>query len=375
LKFLTVSILLLGPNLVAQENRLIVNADQGKEIVSRHIYGHFAEHLGRCIYEGFWVGEGSPIPNVRGIRTDVMSRYATYVRNTSGNRVYRIGCGSYGENFDWTEVLMRHEKARYMMQGLSYHYYTVFEDWGNKGSATEFDEYRWFGTLKKALEIEGLIDIHTSIMDRYDPKKRIGMIVDEWGNWFDVEPGTNVGFLYQQNTLRDAISAAVNLNIFNNHCDRITMANIAQTVNVLQAMILTQGEKMVLTPTYNVFEMYKVHQDATLLPVHITCPDYIYQDESIPALHASASIDDKDSLHISICNLDPNRGHMLTVDCRGASIQEVSGWVLTASDITAHNTFEQPDAVRPAAFTGFRTKKNTIILDVPPKAVIVLRVR
>ena len=189
---------------------------------------------------------------------DLYRRYSTYVRNFSDNRIYKIACGASDFDFRWTEVLMR-EAGRFM-DGLSLHYYTVPGDWSNKGSATEFDEREWFVTMKKTLVMDDLITRHSSIMDYYDPEKRVGLIVDEWGTWYDVEPGTNPGFLYQQNTLRDALVAGINLNIFNNHCDRVHMANLAQTVNVLQAMILTEGERMVLTPTYHVFYMYKVHQ-------------------------------------------------------------------------------------------------------------------
>ncbi len=494
-----------------QVNKLIVQADLGTEKISRYIYGHFAEHLGRCIYEGIWVGEDSPIPNTRGIRNDVvaalkkinipvlrwpggcfadtyhwmdgigskdqrptiinvhwggvtennhfgthefldlceqlgceayicgnvgsgtvqefaqwveyvtfdgkspmadlrhdngrdrpwqvkfwgigneswgcggnmraeyyadvMRRYATFCRNFGDNKVYRIACGSYGEDYHWTEVLMKDRRTREMMQGLSFHYYTVFENWGNKGSATNFDEYRWFGTLKTTLRMEELIQKHTIIMDRHDPEKKIGFIIDEWGDWFDVEPGTNPGFLYQQNTLRDGLVAAINLNIFNHYCDRVKMANIAQTINVLQAMILTKDEQMIVTPSYHVFDMYKVHQDAVLLPTDMQCVDYTYKDQSIPAVNVSASRDSSGRIHISLCNLDPNHVQELICEIRGISFSQVAGNILTAEKMTAHNTFEKPDVVKPVVFRNFRKTGNQLMINLPSKSIVVLELQ
>jgi alpha-N-arabinofuranosidase len=211
-------------------------------------------------------------------------------------------------------------------------------------------------------------------MDRYDPEKRVGLLVDEWGTWHDVEPGTNPGFLYQQNSLRDALVAGVTLNIFNAHCDRVVMANIAQTINVLQAMILTEGDQMVLTPTYHVFEMYKVHQDATLLPVDLNCASYEHGDESIPAINASASRDDSGEVHLSLCNLDPGRAANVSCELRGMSATGVTGRVLTAEAINAHNTFDRPDAVAPVAFDGATLSGNTLSLELPAKSVVVLEI-
>jgi alpha-N-arabinofuranosidase len=182
------------------------------------------------------------------------------------------------------------QASRYM-GGISMHYYTLPTGvWGQrKGSATEFGEDRWFSTLRQALRMEELISHHAAIMDQQDPRKRVGLVVDEWGTWYDVEPGTNPGFLFQQNTLRDALAAATTLNIFNNHCDRVRLANIAQMINVLQAMLLTDNEKMIVTPTYLVFEMYVPHHDARLIPSELQSQDYEFENSKIPAVNASAS--------------------------------------------------------------------------------------
>ena len=189
--------------------------------------------------------------------------------------IYKIASGANVEDYKWTEVMMR-EAAR-MMNGLSLHYYTVPNNWQNKGSATEFNEEVWFNTLQKTLKMDTLVTRHSEIMDKYDPRKRVGLLVDEWGSWYNVEPGTNPGFLFQQNSLRDALVAGINLNIFNNHADRVRMSNIAQMINVLQSVILTKEKEMVLTPTYYVFKMYKVHQEATMLPVEIKCNQYTWE--------------------------------------------------------------------------------------------------
>lgn len=202
----------------------------------------------------------------------------------------------------------------------------------------------------------------------------MGLIVDEWGTWYDVEPGTNPGFLYQQNTLRDALVAGINLNIFNNHCDRVKMANIAQTINVLQAVILTEGEKMLLTPTYHVFHMYQVHQDADLLSMTLENEEYRFGNEAIPQVSASASVDQDGKIHISICNLSHDSDVDIDCELRGATASKVSGTILTAQAMNAHNTFDSPENIKPAAFGGASLKDGRLSVQMPSKSVVVLTV-
>src|SRR5437763_1244488 len=249
---------------------------------------------------------------------------------------------------------MRH--AGRMIDGLDLHYYTVVGSWAHKGSATEFTEREWFTALQKALHVEDLITRHAAVMDQYDARKRVALVVGEWGLWHDVEPGTNPGFLYQQNTLRDALVAAVSLDIFNRHADRVRMANIAQTINVLQAMILTEGDRMVLTPTYHVFELYTVHHDAVLLPMTLegTEPRYELEGQSIPAVSGSASRDKEGRIHVTLTNLAPNRGRAVSGEITGAHVSRVSGRVLAAAAMNAHNSLGPPAAVQPAPFTRAR---------------------
>ena len=264
----------------ATVNKLLVNADAGKEIINRNIYGHFAEHLGRCIYEGIWVGQDSPIPNTRGIRTDIV------------------------------EAL---KKIKIPVLRWPGGYFA--------------DEYRW--------------------KDGIGPRqKRPTMVNTHWGKVTE-----------------------------NNHCDRVKMANIAQTVNVLQAMVLTKGEKMILTPTYHVFEMYTVHHDATLLPIELQCNDYKFGEKTIPALNASASQDKSGSIHISICNLDPKKDAELICELKGAKGRKVTGRILTDDDINAHNTFENPEFIKPAVFEGAKIKGDSLTVTLPAKSVVVLEIR
>ena len=488
-------------------NSLTTRNDLGEARISRHIYGHFAEHLGWCIYDGLWVGEESRIANKCGIRNDIIEalrriqipnlrwpggcfadnyhwmdgigprqkrpcmvnthwggvtennhfgthefmalceqlncepyicgnvgsgtvyemqqwveyvtcdvespmtdlrasngrqkpwkvkfwgignenwgcggsmraeyyadeyrRYATYCRDFSDNKLFRIACGPNSQDYRWTETLMKRIPAR-QMQGLALHYYTVPGPWHDKGSATDFTEEEWFLTLKKALFMEELIRKHSAIMDKHDPMKKVALIVDEWGTWYNAEPGTKPGFLFQQNSLRDALVAGITLNIFNNHCDRVRMTNIAQTVNVLQAMILTQGEKIILTPTYHVFEMYKVHQDAALLPIDLNCTNYDHGEEAIPAVSASASRNNEGKVHVSLCNLHPEQEMDVACALKGMDAGSVRGRVLTAGQMTAHNTFDQAEAVKPATFTGARIEKERVFVQLPPKSVVVL---
>src|SRR5690625_259628 len=491
-------------------NQVIINADVEQGAINKNIYGHFAEHLGRGIYEGIWVGENSSIPNTNGIRNDVLEalkninipvlrwpggcfadeyhwkdgvgpredrkrmvnthwggvvennhfgthefmmlcemletepyicgnvgsgtvqemsewveymtfdgespmanwrkengreepwklkyfgvgnenwgcggnmrpelyadlyrQYQTYVRNYGDNQIYRIAGGANVDDYNWTEVLMR--EAGHLMDGLSIHYYVHPGGWENKGSATEFTEEVWTTTMEKALHIEELIRRHGTIMDKYDPDKRIGMIIDEWGTWFDAEPGTNPGFLYQQNTIRDALVAGLSFNIFHEHSDRVQMANIAQTINVLQAMILTDGADMILTPTYHVFEMYKVHQDAQKLSVHAQATKAVKSgDKDLPQVSVSASKDKDGKVNISLCNLDHQAEATVQLDLRGIiNPINVSGRVLTSEKMNDRNTFENPEVVKPKAFEDFKVNDHELNITLPSKSVTVLTV-
>lgn len=262
------------------------------------------------------------------------------------------------------------------MDGLSLHYYTVSGWSGSKGSATNFstDDYYW--TLGKCREIEDVIKRHVAIMDKYDPQKRVGLIVDEWGTWWDEEPGTVPGHLFQQNTLRDAFVAALTLDIFHKYTDRIKMTNIAQIANVLQSMILTKDDKMVLTPTYHVFEMYKVHQDATYLPMDLQCERKIVRDDRIvPMVSATASRDKNGVIHISLSNVDLEESQDITLSLNDVQVQSVSGRILTAKNVDDYNSFEHPDVVSPKDFKGEKTTKNGLKINLPAKSIVVLEVK
>ncbi|MBI5831899.1 MAG: alpha-N-arabinofuranosidase [Armatimonadetes bacterium] len=486
-------------------NKLVVNADLGDVTISRHIQGHFAEHLGRCIYEGIWVGVDSPIPNTRGMRDDVLDalralkmpnvrwpggcfadtyhwmdgigrsidrpsmvnvhwggvtennhfgtheffdfcelvgtepyvcgnvgsgsvremaewveyitmpgaspmsdlrrdngraepwplkywavgnenwgcggnmrpeyyadlyrQYACFLRHFGGDKLYKVACGHTDE---WNRVLV--DRCHQHMDGISIHYYTSEGGWNKKGSATEFDEAGWFAMLRGGSLVEPFIRKTAGILDAYDPAGRIGIILDEWGSWYNVEPGTNPGFLYQQNTMRDALLAGLSLNIFNAWAKRLHMANIAQTINVLQAMILTEGGRMVRTPTYHVFEMYNVHQDATLVPISLDCAKYEMNGQSIAQVSASASRRADGVLHLTLCNLHHADSADLAIDLRGLAAQSVSGRILVGDRIQAHNTFDQPDQVVPVAFDGARLSSDGLLVQLPAASVVVLAI-
>jgi len=489
-----------------------LRADQPGPVVNPRIYGHFAEHLGRGIYEGVWVGPDSPIPNTRGIRNDVVAalkelsipvlrwpggcfadeyhwkdgigprekrpaminthwggvvednsfgthefmdlvellgtdayitgnvgsgtaqemmewveyltsdavspmanlrrqngrdkawrvpyfgignepwgcggnmrpeyyadefrKYNTFIKNYDRAKpIYRIAGGASDFNYTWTEVLM--ERVGRQMNAASLHYYTLpTGNWRTKGSATQFGEDQWFSTLSRTLKMDELITKHAAIMDKADPEKRIGLAIDEWGTWYDVEPGTEPGFLYQQSTMRDAVVAALNFHIFHRHADRVVMANIAQTINVLQAMILTDKEKLLRTPTYWVFEMFKVHQGGTSLPVELQSPDYIFGDQKIPAISASATrAPDGRTVHLSLVNANPHQPATITVTLAGVTPASVTGRVLTAPTMQAHNTFAAPDAVKPASFGGATLVAGALEIRLPAKSVAVLELK
>jgi alpha-N-arabinofuranosidase len=307
---------------------------------------------------------------------DLFKRYAIYARSYGNNPIFKIACGPNRDNYHWTEVMMQKtymkDNRRNQLQGLSLHYYTVPGDWPDRGSATTFNEKEWFITMKKAYFMDELVRKHSAIMDRYDPDRYVALVVDEWGTWYDVEPGTNPGFLYQQNTLRDALVAGIHLNIFNNYAERVRIANIAQTINVLQSVILTEGKGMILTPTYHVFDMYKVHQDAVKLPVFVECDDYNLLGSRIPALSASASIDGEDRIHISLCNTDPNTERKLNLELRGASPSQVSGQIINSKSMQDYNSFDKPDIVTIKEFRDVHISGSIINVTLPAKSVVTL---
>ena len=481
--------------------KILINLGLSKGTINKNIYGHFAEHLGRCIYQGLYVGKDSKIPNVNGMRTDVVEalkaikapvlrwpggcfadeyhwedgvgpqesrkrmvntnwggvvednsfgtheflelceqigcepyinanvgsgtvremaewveyvnsdgdstvvrrrwangrkdpwnvkfwgvgneswgcggnmrpefyadefrRYQTYCRQYGQNKLYKIACGPGEGDYRWTEVLMR--QAGGFMDALTLHHYTVPHSWEHKGSARNFGWEDYLLTLRGAFHMETLISNHLAIMDRYDPEHKVGLIVDEWGAWYDVEPGTNPGFLYQQNTMRDAMLAAITLDIFNSHCDRVVMANLAQTVNVLQAVILTEGDKMVLTPTYHVFDLYKAHQDArelecTVEAERVACPGDKDGETTLKMLTASAS--EKDGvITLTAANLNPDEPKDVAVTLYGGKPGRVTARILQG-EINQYNDFDG-SPLKVEAFADFEEKDGELILHLP----------
>jgi len=509
-KLFLIAFVLFQIVVASAQTSIVLETDSAKQIINRNIYGHFAEHLGRCIYGGFYVGDTSKIPNTNGVRNDIMGalkklkipnlrwpggcfadtyhwkdgigpknkrptivnkwwggvtednsfgthdflsmcelldaepylsgnvgsgtvqeladwvqyvnfdgkspmsdlrrtngrekpwkvkfwgigneawgcggnmtaeyyaneyrKYATFIsdwENTGG--LMRIASGASDADYHWTETLMKNIPLN-MLSGVALHHYSTVE-WNHKGSATDFTEQQYFATMKSALWMDSLVINHTAIMDKYDPQKKVALVVDEWGGWYNVEPGTNPGFLYQQNTMRDAMITGVTLNIFNNHADRIRMANLAQTVNVLQAVVLTDKEKMILTPTYHVMEMYNVHHDATMIPVRVKTDNYVLNNNTLPAVSVSASKDKNGLTHISLVNIDPNKNQEVTVNINGASFKNVTGRILTSAHIQDHNTFDDPEKIKPATFSGATLRGNALSVKMPPASVVVLELK
>ncbi len=298
-------------------------------------------------------------------------KYAVFMTDYN-NDMMKIASGANSDDYNWTETLMKNIPL-YQLGGMALHHYSV--NWNHKSSATDFTENEYFHTLQRALFMDTLVVRHSAIMDKYDPQKKVALVVDEWGGWYDVEPGTNPGFLYQQNTMRDAMIAGVTLNIFNNHSDRVRMACLAQCINVLQAVILTDKEKMIVTPTYHVMEMYNVHQDAKLLPVTVQTGNYVFDNEKLPAVSCSASKDSLGRTHISLVNIDSKNAQTVTINIDGANYKSMTGRLLTSAKLRDRNTFESPDVITPKAFTGATLKGNAINVKMPPFSVVVLALK
>ncbi|MEH6679057.1 MAG: alpha-L-arabinofuranosidase C-terminal domain-containing protein [Sediminicola sp.] len=506
-KLMAIALFALTGPLALSQATVTLMEDTHAPMINRHIYGHFAEHLGRSIYDGFYVGEDSEIPNTNGVRNDIIEalkklnipnlrwpggcfadtyhwmdgignkgerptivntwwggvtennsfgthdflnlcevlgaepylsgnvgsggvqelsdwvqyvnfegtspmsdlrvengrekpwtvkywgigneawgcggnmraeyyvdiyrKYATFMSNANiEGGLYKIASGASDADYHWTEVLMR-DIPHSMLQGVALHHYSVI-DWKDKGPSKDFGEDHYFKIMKQAWLMDELIQKHTAIMDKYDPEKKVDLVVDEWGGWYEVEEGTNPGFLYQQNTMRDAMIAGMTLNIFNNHAERVKMANLAQTVNVLQAVILTEGNQMLLTPTYHVMEMYKVHQDAQLVPLKVSSPNYSYQGEKLPAITVSASKDKEGKLNISLVNIDASQSHTVQLDLNGSDIQGLTAKGLISKRLQDHNTFEDPQTIQPRSFKDFTFKKGVVEVKMPPFSVIVM---
>ncbi|MBQ4464140.1 MAG: alpha-N-arabinofuranosidase [Eubacterium sp.] len=496
--------------------RIVINDKVKKSRIEPEIYGHFSEHLGRCIYEGIYVGEDSDIPNKNGMRTDVVEalkelqvpvlrwpggcfadeyhwkdgigpketrkrmvnthwggvvednsfgtheffelcdqigcktyingnvgsgtvqemsewveymtfegvspmaklreenghkdpwkidyfgvgnenwgcggnmrpsyyadlyrRYQTYVRVYDPEKpIAKICGGANVDDYHWTKTVLDvthdHTPPQFhgFMNGLSLHYYVHPEGWEIKGSSTDFDEEVWYKTLSKALYMDTLVTRHGAIMDSYDPDKNIGMVVDEWGTWYTCEPGTNPGFLYQQNTVRDALVAGITLNIFNNHSDRVKMANLAQMVNVLQAVILTEGDRMIKTPTYHVMHMYRYHQGADLLETSVSGVETAGPDEwKVPEVTQSVSVDKDGIITVTINNLSTDEAKDIEVVIAGRTADVADARIVTG-EMHAHNTFDAPDTVVEEEFSDYRTTDGTIGITLPPCSVVMLR--
>jgi alpha-N-arabinofuranosidase len=301
--------------------------------------------------------------------SDLYKRYATAMTTYfNTEELFRIAVGPGFPDYHWTETIMKDIPAR-RIEGLSIHHYAV--NWDHKSSSYEFTNEEYYATMEKAWFMEEFITKNSEVMDKYDPEKRVALIVDEWGGWYDPDT-TGHGALYQQNTIRDAMIAGLTLNIFNNHADRVRMANLAQTVNALQSVILTKGEKMILTPTYHVMEMYKVHQDALLVPVKVTSEYFVLGDRKLQAVSASASINESGKMHISLANIDNNNSHKVEIALNGYKAKNATGKILTSSRVQDHNTFDNPSKVVPKSFNKATLSRDNLAVNMPPHSIIVL---
>ena len=311
--------------------------------------------------------------------SDIYRRYQTYCKNYSGNTLYKIASGGNASDYHWTDVCMKN--AAKMMDGISFHYYYV-DDWAAKGSATDFSDDNYYMTMGHVYDINAAIEGHSKVMDKYDPERRVGLMIDEWGTWWDVEPGTNPGHLFQQNTMRDALVAAVSLNIFHNHAARVKMANIAQSANVLQAMLLTKDEQMVKTPTFYVFKMYIPHMDARLVPLKVDCDVLEVHGRKAPVVSATASQKDGRTT-ISLANILLDKAQEITIDLgsiipvkNGKPVAVgVQGEIISAKDIHDFNGFGEAEKVNIKPFKGADLKNKTVLkVKLPAASVVTLSI-
>ena len=305
---------------------------------------------------------------------DLTNQFGQFAKSANGPML-KIASGPSDANYEWTETLMRN--AGKNIDGLSLHYYTRPREktWEDKGPALGFPESEWASALAHTMQMDEYITRHSAIMDKYDPARRVMLAVDEWGTWYDTAPGTNPGFLQQQNSLRDAMVAALNIHIFTRHAERVRMAAIAQMVNVLQAMLLTDGARMVKTPTYHVFDLYQPWQDAQRLPIDVKSPSYLVGDFGLAAVQASAVRATDGHVHVALVNVNPNRPASVSVALNGVSVTSATGRIITAAAMDAHNSFSAPAAVTPRPFTNATVTGDRLNVPLPPKSIVVLELR
>ncbi|WP_029233310.1 alpha-N-arabinofuranosidase [Butyrivibrio sp. VCB2006] len=308
--------------------------------------------------------------------------YQTYIRNYGDKPVKKVCCGPNSDDYRWSsevlETCFRHPApagTHGFMDGFSVHYYVVVNSWEHKGSAKEFSKEEYYRAMRKAYYMDEIITRNDAILSQYDPDKKIAMLLDEWGCWHDVEEGTNPGFLYQQNSMRDAQVAAATLNILNKHSDRVKMGCLAQIVNVLQAVILTEDDKMVLTPTYHVFHMYRYHQDADLLESYLEDVKDVGIGEDVAAnVNESVSIDKDGVVTITLSNIDADENNDIDIDFRDKEIESVEGFELSG-DMMDYNTFDDPSKVREKSFEGFNFEGREVKVKMKPCSLVTLRVK
>ncbi|MFP1778688.1 alpha-N-arabinofuranosidase [Lonsdalea quercina] len=297
----------------------------------------------------------------------------TNFHNDNDNTAMRVGSGANNDDTNWTDVVMKNASAH--LDAISLHFYTVLTgDWKNRNqaSATGFPDEQWNAIFQQTLRMDDILRQHIAVMDKRDPEKRIGLFVDEWGTWYNVEPGTYHGHLFQQNTLRDGILAAANFNIFHQYTDRVRMTNIAQTINVLQAMILTAGDKIALTPTYYAYKMYVPFQDSTAIPLTVKAPQLTYGGRTFPAFNVSAARGKDGKIYIGVANMNQHAGYGLAIKLGALNVKTVSGEVLTSTASDAHNVPGQAEAIHPEVFHGGKIDGSVLNLTIPAKSVVVV---
>lgn len=310
--------------------------------------------------------------------THLYKQYASFLKTPKHNTPVLIASGGHTDDTSWADHLTANVKPNWAlrMDAVSFHYYTLpTGDWTVKGAALGFPEAEWMSTMVNTLKMDQFIINNKKVMDKNDPEKKVGFYVDEWGTWYDVTGDDDPGFLYQQNSLRDAIVAALNFNIFHKHADRVHMSIIAQMVNVLQAMILTDKEKMILTPTYHVFKMYVPFQDATSLPLELNdVPKYTLGKTSVPAVSATAARAKDGKIYLALVNANPHKAETIDINLAGVKISSVEGQVLTAKAMDAHNTFTAPNNIKPEAYAA-KSVNGKLALELPAKSVVVVEVK
>jgi alpha-L-arabinofuranosidase len=287
-----------------------------------------------------------------------------------GVPLYLIAAGPNGNNTEWARRFFARwaDGARAPIQGWAPHYYC-----GTTGHALQFTTDQWYEQLHKANHMETLIKDQWRALAEFDPKHSVKLVIDEWGSWHPDGTEINKRHLYEQmGTLRDALVAALSLDTFNRHAEKVDMANIAQLINNLHSLFLADGDRFVATPSFHVYAMYRPHQGGKGVRIAVEDPDVMFKaggrEQKIFRVAGSASLASPNEATLTLVHTHATLPADVLIRLRGSAANEVRQTVLSHTELNAHNTFEHPDNLVPKT-TDLAARGPELKCVLPPASV------